>query len=115
MPEKTAPCYLILEKSRLAGTRSSSRAIRHLAHVLIRSIRDEQVYVVTRDLPGHNLQFALCGDLPQQVAHTNRYVSRQHRLPVFRNPHQMNLQVAFRVRAQSVMSHATTLHQACLA
>lgn len=68
------------------------------------------MYVVARNLPGHNLQFVLCGDLPQQVAHTNRHVSYQDCLSILRHPHQMYFQVALRVRAQPVMSHATTLH-----
>ena len=64
--------------------------------------------VVARHLPGHDFQLVLCGNLPQQVAHTNRYLVFQHRLAILRHPHQMNLQVALRVRAQPVMSHATT-------
>jgi len=31
------------------------------------------MYVVARDLTGHDLQFVFCGNLPQQVAHTNCY------------------------------------------
>jgi hypothetical protein len=81
--------------------------------MLIRSIRDEQVYVVAR-LPRHNLQFVLCGDLPQQVAHTNRHISGQHRFRYFGTHTRCTFRSLFRVRAQSVMSHATPLHRTLL-
>ena len=70
--------------------------------------------VVACDLPGHDLQLMFRGNLPQQVAHAKSYVSCQHRLSIFRNPHHMHLQIAPRVRAQPVKSHATTLHQILL-
>jgi len=56
----------------------------------------------------------LHGNLPGQVAHTKRHLSRQHLLPIFRNPHQVDLQIVLRVRAQLVSFHATTLHDPIL-
>jgi hypothetical protein len=53
--------------------------------------------MVACDLTGHDFQFLFCGNLPQQVAHTN--------------PRQTDFQVRLRVRAQPAMSHATTLYQ----
>jgi hypothetical protein len=52
--------------------------------------------------------------LAQKVAHPNRDLARQHRLAILRHKNQMHLQVALRVRSQSVMSRATTLHQILL-
>jgi len=65
-------------------------------------------------LPGHNLQFMFCRNLPQQIAHTKRYLTRQHCLSILWYPHQMDFQVRLRVRSQPVMPHATTLHQILL-
>ena len=53
-------------------------------------------------------------NLPDQVAHTKRYLPRQHLLPVLRNPNQMHLQIVLRLRAQLVPFHATTLHDPVL-
>ena len=39
--------------------------LHHLTHVLIRSVGQEQVNVIARHLPGHDLQLVFCGDLPQ--------------------------------------------------
>ena len=35
--------------------------------------------------------------LADQIAHTNRHLSSQHALPIFRDPHQVNFEVRFRV------------------
>jgi len=67
--------------------------------------------MVACDFTGHDFQFLFCGNLPQQVAHTNRYLARQCCFAVFRNPRQTDFQVRLRVRAQPAMSHATTLYQ----
>src|SRR5271165_331762 len=85
-----------------------------LTDLLIRPLRHQQVNVVAGDLTGHDLQLMFCGNLPQQVAHTNCHFPRQHRLAVFCYPHEMDLEVTLRVRAQPVMSHATTLHHSLL-
>ena len=53
-------------------------------------------------------------NLPNQVAHTKRHLSRQHCLSLFRDPHQMDLQIVLRVRAQLVPFHAVTLHDPIL-
>ena len=55
----------------------------------------------------------LQGDLPYQVAHTNCHHSGQYRLSVLGHPG-VYLEVAFRVRAQTVLAHATTLHETSL-
>ena len=50
-------------------------------------------------------------NLTDDVAHSNRDLSREYRLPIFRYPYLVNFEVALRLRAQSVASHATTLHK----
>lgn len=49
------------------------------------------------------------GHAAYDVAHANSDVPSEHRLPIFRNPDQVDLQVALRVRSQPVVSHATKL------
>ena len=66
--------------------------------------------MVARDLPRDNLQLMLAGNLPHQVAHPKREIPRQHGLPILRNEHHVDLEVALRVRSQSVVPHATKLH-----
>ena len=90
------------------------KPLHDLAYLLMRAIGNEHVYVIACDLAGNNLQFVFRRDLPYQVAHTNRDFPSQHRLPILRDPHQVHLQVALRVRSQSVMSHATTLYEILL-
>ena len=80
----------------------------------MRTIRNKHVYVIACDLARNDLQLMLGRDLPYQVAHTNRDLPSQYWLPVFRNPHQVHLQVALRVRSQPIMSHANTLHETLL-
>ena len=80
----------------------------------MRTIRNKYVYVIACDLARNDLQFMLRRDLPYQVAHPNRDFPSQHWLSVFRNPHEVHLQVALRVRSQPIMSHANTLHEILL-
>lgn len=70
--------------------------------------------VVASDFSGQYRYFVLHGDLPDQVAHTNRNLAGQYFLAIFRDPYQMNLQVMLRVRSQLISLHATTLHHPIL-
>jgi hypothetical protein len=70
--------------------------------------------MVARDLAGNDRQLMFHRNLSNQVARTNRDFTHKHRLPVLRYPHQVNLEVALRVRSQAVASHATTLHETFL-
>ena len=66
-------------------------------------------------LSGHNLQFVFRRNLPEEVTHTKSDLTGQDRLAILRHPDQTDFQVALRVRAKSIMPHATTLHQPCFA
>jgi hypothetical protein len=59
-------------------------------------------------LAGQDLQFVFRRHLAQEIAHTKSDFTGQDRFTILRHPHQMHLEVALRVRAQPVMSHATT-------
>ena len=52
--------------------------------------------------------------LADQIAHTNRHLSSQHALPIFRDPHQVTFEVRFRVRSMAIPAHATTLPRSSL-
>ncbi len=84
------------------------------AHVNVRTVRHQNVNVVARDFARQNRDLMFHRNLPNQVAHTNRYFTRQHFLAVLGNPYQVNLQIVFRVRAKLVPFHATTLHDPIL-
>lgn len=79
-----------------------------LTDILVGPIREENVYVVAGHFATYNLQLMFHHDLPDQVAHTNSHISRQHCLAVFRDPYQMHFQICGRVRAMPISSHATT-------
>jgi hypothetical protein len=53
----------------------------------------------------------LHGNLTYQIAHTDSLWPYQYFLAIFRYPYQVDLQIVFRVRAFSVPSHATILHE----
>jgi len=54
------------------------------------------VNVVSRDLARDNLQLVFGGYLPDQVARTKSDLPRQHVLSIFRDPHELHLEVALR-------------------
>ena len=70
----------------------------------MRSIADEHV-LIGRDLAGDDLQLVLRRNLPQKILNSGRHLPGQHPFAVFRAPHNMNLEVVFRVAAQSISSH----------
>ncbi len=84
------------------------------ANVYVRSVPHKNVNVVARYLPRQDRDFMLHRYLPNQVAHTQRHLTRQHLPAVLRNPNKMHFQIALRVRAQLVSFHATTLHDPIL-
>ena len=66
-------------------------------------------------LAGHNFQFVLHRNLPQEVPPTKSDLAGQHCFAILRHPDQMDFQVALRGRIESIVPHATTLHQPCFA
>ena len=58
-----------------------------------------------------NLQIMLHSNLAYQVAHTDSHRPYQYLLAILWYPYQVALQIIFRVRASSVPSHATILHE----
>jgi hypothetical protein len=67
------------------------------------------MYMVAGYMPLHNLYLLLPTDVPDQVSHSRRHVTAQRRSPVFRNPHQVQMNLENRMRAASVLWHHTSL------
>src|SRR5262249_1018997 len=88
--------------------------LHHPADIHVGSISNQHVNVVAGHFSRKYADLVLHRDLPDQVAHTKRHLPRQHRLAIFRDPHQMHLQIVLRVRSQLVPFHATTLHDPIL-
>ena len=84
------------------------------ADVHMGPITHQHVNVIAGHRARKNRNLVFHCDLPNQVAHTNSHLPRQHCLPVFRDPYQVYFQVVLRVRAQLVPFHAITLHDPIL-
>src|SRR4051794_19755340 len=80
----------------------------------LRRNRKEQMHMILRYVPLHYLHFVLPANLTDQVAHSHRYISRQRRPSVLRDPHQMQMNLKYRVRAPSVFRHPLSLPAARL-
>ncbi len=86
----------------------SLQPLRNPAHINMRPVRDQNVNVVAGYLTGQDRYLVFMCDLPDEVAHTNRDISRQYLPSIFWNPNQMYLQIVVRVRAHLVSFHGTT-------
>src|SRR3982751_3188770 len=62
----------------------------------------------------HYLHFVLSANVTDQVAHSHRYISRQRRPSVLRDPHQIQMNLKYRVRTPSVFRHPLSLPPARL-
>src|SRR4051794_25333831 len=80
----------------------------------LRRNRKEQMHMILRHMPLHYLYFVLPANVTDQVAHSHRYISRQRRPSVLRDPHQMQMNLKYRVRAPSVFWHPLSLPAARL-
>jgi hypothetical protein len=57
----------------------------------------------------HDLHIVYPADLSNQIPHSGRRVSYQHRLPVFGRPYQVQVDFVYCVRAASVFCHSSSL------
>ena len=81
-----------------------------MAYPLRRPVRHQHVNMVACHFPTEDVEFVLARHPAYNVAHTNRDVPSEHRLPIFRNPDDVDFQVALRVRSQPIVPHAPKLH-----
>src|SRR5206468_10078386 len=80
----------------------------------LRRNRKEQMHMILRHVPLHYLHFMLPANVTDQVAHSHGHISRQRRASVLPDPHQMQMNLKYRVRAPSVFRHPLSLPPARL-
>ena len=67
----------------------------------------EKMQVVFGNVALDNFNIHGLADLPDLVSHPNRYLSREHGLAVFRDPHHVEFDVLNSVRGLAVVFHNT--------
>jgi len=85
----------------------------HVLHQLtcrnVRRHRHKQMHVVPRNMPLQDLNIIGQTDLPDQLPDSQRHLLGQDRLPVFRYPHEMQLDVISGMRRGSIELHAVII------
>ena len=86
----------------------------YVTHILVGMIRNEYVNMVASNLPRQDMDLMFHSNLPDQVAHPYGHWPNQYSFAIFRNPDQVNFKIVGRVRAFTIPSHATILHDSSL-
>ena len=71
--------------------------------------RHEQVHMVPGHVSLHNVHLMLPTDIPDQIAYPRCHFAAQRWAPIFRYPHQMQMDLEYSMRAASVICHASSL------
>ena len=66
--------------------------------------------MITRHLPGNDLELVFHRDLPQDGPDPNSHWARQHPLAILGNPDQMHFQIRLRMCPDLVTSHSDTYY-----
>ena len=88
---------------------SSLEILHHFTHRQIGRHRHKQMDMVFAHMSFHYLNVIRPTDLSHQFAHPRPYRPTQHRPAVFRDPHQVILQIVFRVTRRPVYLHTDVL------
>ena len=83
--------------------------LHQLAHRHLRRHRHQQVHIVWRNVPLHNVHIQARAGLSYQLLQSFPDFSSQHRLAIFGYPHQVVFQIIDRVRRLSVAHHRILL------
>ena len=83
--------------------------LHHFTHRQIGRHRHKQMDMVFAHMSFHYLNVIRPTDLSHQFAHPRPYRPTQHRPAVFRDPHQVILQIVFRVTRRPVYLHTDVL------
>ena len=75
----------------------------------VRRYRHKQMHMIPRNMPLHDLDIIGQTDLPDQLSDPQCHLLRQDRLPVLRDPHEMQLDVISSVRRGSIKLHAVII------
>jgi hypothetical protein len=68
--------------------------------------RHKQMHMIPRNMPFQNLYFVAQTNLSNQLPDSNRYLFRQDRSPIFRDPHKMQFDIVPAMRSNSIKLHA---------
>src|SRR5438445_7962772 len=74
--------------------------------------RHEHVYGVFGHMPLHDGHLMLGANVSYQISRACRHFSRQCRSPILRDPHQMQMDLKYGVRAASILWHPPRLSSA---
>ncbi len=83
--------------------------LHQLACRYMRRCRNKQMHMIPRNMPLQNLDIIRQTDLPNQLSDPNRYLFRQNRFPVLRNPHEMQLDAISAMGRRPVKLHAVII------
>jgi hypothetical protein len=75
----------------------------------LRRQQDQQMHVILRHVPLHDRYFMLPADVPVQIPHPYRYLTRQRGSAILRDPHQMQMDFEYSVRAPTIFRHPRSL------
>jgi len=75
----------------------------------LRRNRHEQMHMVLRDVPFQDRDIMLPADITDQIPHPPSHLALQRRPSVLRNPHQVQMDVEYSVRAPPVFRHPRSL------
>jgi hypothetical protein len=75
----------------------------------LRRQRDQQVYMVLRNVAFEDRYLMLTADIPDQIPNPCSHFPLQRRPSIFRDPHQMQMDFEYSVRASPVFRHPRSL------
>ena len=112
-PAPNVPSPIFLLDMRKLHQNLPGRLSLHILHQLtgryMRRCRDKQVHMISRDMPFQDLHVIGQTDLPNQFPDSQSYFLGQDRLPVLRDPHEMQFDVVSGMGRGSVELHAAII------
>jgi len=67
------------------------KPLHNFADILRRTIGNEHMDMIARDLARYDIKFMFYSNLPQNISGSCRYLTSKHPLPIFRYPEEVNL------------------------
>jgi hypothetical protein len=110
-PEVSSPKLLlpVWKLGQQVVRRTALQPLHQAADRHLRRQRDEQMHVVFRHVPFHYRDLVLAANVPDQVTHPRCDLSLQRWSPIFRDPHQMQVDFKYSVRAPPIFRHPRSL------
>ena len=99
----------VRELSQQVMRRPAFQPLHQTADSDLRRQRDQQMHVIFRHVPFHDRDFVLPADIPDQIPHSCGDFTLQRRPSILRDPHQMQVDFEYSVRAPPVFRHPRSL------